>query len=61
MPLYLEGRCNIISCLVKIWLKGIIKKNVSPRCLLKIDLQKAYDTISWAFLEKILRLYGFDP
>lgn len=27
-------------------IRGYAQKNVSPRCLLKIDLQKAYDTIS---------------
>jgi hypothetical protein len=26
-----------------------------PRVLLKLDLAKAFDTISWAFLFKILR------
>lgn len=28
--------------------KGYLQKNISPRRLLKIDLQKAYDTISWS-------------
>lgn len=29
------------------------------RCALKIDLQKAYDTISWKFLEDCLIFFGF--
>ncbi|XP_021971338.1 uncharacterized protein LOC110866498 [Helianthus annuus] len=30
-----------------------------PRCALKIDIQKAYDTVSWSFLEEILIRFGF--
>ncbi|XP_021996309.1 uncharacterized protein LOC110893511 [Helianthus annuus] len=29
-----------------------------PRCAFKIDIQKAYDTVSWSFLEKILCQFG---
>lgn len=36
-------------------------QNISPWCLLKIDLQKAYDTVSWKFLHGVLVMYGFDP
>lgn len=42
-------------------IRGYSQKNISPRCLLKIDLQKAYDTLSWSFLRDVLQLYGFDP
>ncbi|GFP94737.1 transposon tx1 uncharacterized 149 kDa protein, partial [Phtheirospermum japonicum] len=29
-------------------------KKVSPRCILKIDLRKAFDSVSWGFLKSIL-------
>ncbi|KAK6128250.1 hypothetical protein DH2020_038009 [Rehmannia glutinosa] len=30
------------------------RKRISPRCLLKIDLRKAYDSVSWDFLRVVL-------
>lgn len=30
----------------------------SPRCLMKIDLRKAYDVISWDFIQEVLRGFG---
>ncbi|GJY56041.1 hypothetical protein Tco_0455156 [Tanacetum coccineum] len=30
-----------------------------PRCAFKVDIQKAYDTVDWAFLENILVRFGF--
>ncbi|GFP99127.1 line-1 retrotransposable element orf2 protein [Phtheirospermum japonicum] len=34
-------------------------KKVSPRCILKIDLQKAFDSVSWGFLKSILEGLNF--
>lgn len=34
-------------------------RKISPRCLMKIDLRKAYYMIRCEFLEKLLRGYGF--
>lgn len=40
-------------------LRGYNRKNGVKRCAFKIDLQKAYDTVSWSFLESILTNFGF--
>ncbi|GJZ97390.1 RNA-directed DNA polymerase, eukaryota, reverse transcriptase zinc-binding domain protein [Tanacetum coccineum] len=39
-------------------LKGYNRKNGPPRCGLKIDIAKAYDTVNWEFLEQILTHFG---
>jgi len=30
-----------------------------PRCIMKIDIRKAYDTVNWVFLEGLLAVFGF--
>ncbi|GJT71235.1 RNA-directed DNA polymerase, eukaryota, reverse transcriptase zinc-binding domain protein [Tanacetum coccineum] len=40
-------------------LRGYGRKTRPKRCAMKIDLQKAYDTISWNFLEAILKNFSF--
>ncbi|XP_074313971.1 uncharacterized protein LOC141649174 [Silene latifolia] len=48
---------NILICqdLVRLYERNA----VSPRCLFKMDLQKAYDTIEWAFLDDMLQALNF--
>ncbi|GKC05979.1 RNA-directed DNA polymerase, eukaryota, reverse transcriptase zinc-binding domain protein [Tanacetum coccineum] len=40
-------------------LKGYNCKNGPKSCALKVDIAKAYDTLSWEFLESILKQIGF--
>lgn len=35
------------------------KRKVSPRCLLKVDLSKAYDTVSWSFVDDLSNALAF--
>ncbi|XP_060968340.1 uncharacterized protein LOC115702274 [Cannabis sativa] len=39
-------------------LKNYNRKNVSPRCTIKVDISKAYDTVNWDFLEDLLNAYN---
>ncbi|XP_074291111.1 uncharacterized protein LOC141617877 [Silene latifolia] len=57
---FIQGRSileNILIC------QNIIRlyerQAVSPRCLFKMDLQKAYDTIEWDFLDQMMTALNF--
>ncbi|XP_060200869.1 uncharacterized protein LOC132629158 [Lycium barbarum] len=39
--------------------KGYTRKGVSARCMIKIDMQKAYDSLEWGFLEQVLVVLNF--
>lgn len=39
--------------------KGYHKDEVSPRCVMKIDISKAFDSVQWGFVLKSLRVLGF--
>ena len=39
--------------------QGYLKKKVSPRCMLKVNLQKAFDSIHWEFLANLLKALKF--
>ncbi|GKF09163.1 RNA-directed DNA polymerase, eukaryota, reverse transcriptase zinc-binding domain protein, partial [Tanacetum coccineum] len=57
---FIPGRAitdNIL--LVQELLKGYNCVNGPKRCAFKIDIQKAYDTVSWIFLEDIMGKFGF--
>lgn len=35
------------------------RKRTSPKCLIKIDFRKAFDSVQWIFLRHLLLLLGF--
>ena len=37
----------------------MIRKKKVPMLLLKLDISKAFDTLSWPFLLKVLQARGF--
>ncbi|XP_074314480.1 uncharacterized protein LOC141649696 [Silene latifolia] len=57
---FIKGRdivYNILIChdLVRLY----NRKACSPRCIMKVDLKKAYDSIEWQFIKQMLRALGF--
>ncbi|XP_074291409.1 uncharacterized protein LOC141618202 [Silene latifolia] len=42
-------------------IKGYARKVISPRCLIKVDIRKAFDSIQWEFLSQMLDCLSFPP
>jgi len=40
--------CQELTC-------GYIRKTISPRCIMKLDLRKAYDSVNHGFIQGILK------
>ncbi|XP_060181944.1 uncharacterized protein LOC132611538 [Lycium barbarum] len=57
---FIEGRSILDNVVVAHEIvKSYSYKNVSPRCLIKIDIRKAYDSVEWSFLQMVLHEFGF--
>ncbi|XP_074265722.1 uncharacterized protein LOC141588167 [Silene latifolia] len=57
---FVKGRSiveNILTCQDIVRLYN--RKSASPRCLVKIDLKKAYDSVEWEFLHQMLKALKF--
>ncbi|XP_074266680.1 uncharacterized protein LOC141589959 [Silene latifolia] len=57
---FVKGRSileNILICqdLVRLYFRAM----ASPKCMFKLDLQKAYDSIEWSFVEQMLVALNF--
>ncbi|KAL2252839.1 UNVERIFIED_CONTAM: hypothetical protein Sindi_0078600 [Sesamum indicum] len=36
-----------------------VTSRLAPRCALKVDIRKAYDTVDWDFLRAVMEMFGF--
>ncbi|KAL9662666.1 hypothetical protein QQ045_027499 [Rhodiola kirilowii] len=57
---FIEGR-NIAHniSLVQELLGNYKRKHVSKRCMVKLDISKAYDSVEWDFLKQAMEVFGF--
>jgi len=56
---YVEGRQITDGIILTHEIIHSLKQTKKPGMLLKIDLSKAFDSISWEYLQKILKAFGF--
>ena len=57
---FVKGREIIFNVLIcQDLARGYQRKHISPRCLLKIDLQKAFESIHWDFIWDMLTALQF--
>eukprot|EP00253_Pinus_taeda_P009939 PITA_09939 len=58
---YVEGRQITDGIILTHEIIHSLKQSKKPGMLLKIDLSKAFDSISWEYMQKILKAFGFSP
>lgn len=52
---FIQGRSMVENIhLAQELMRGYSRKRTTPKCTLKVDIRKAYDTISWSFLHEVL-------
>jgi len=57
---FVKGRSIVDNFMVSHEIfKSYNRKWISPRYVLKVDLRKAYDTLDWGFLERLMSDMGF--
>ncbi|XP_062103941.1 uncharacterized protein LOC133815070 [Humulus lupulus] len=57
---FIQGRSiahNVLIC--QDIIKNYRRSSISPRCAIKVDISKAYDTIDWRFIEDLLKALCF--
>ena len=57
---FIKGRCISENFVYAAELLSCCHRRKSPTIVLKLDFQKAFDSICWESLDKILQIRGFD-
>lgn len=58
---FVKGRCIHDNYVLVQQTVKVFHKQKGPRVLLKLDISKAFDSVSWPFLLEVLRHLGFGP
>ena len=56
---YVEGRQILHGIILAHEVVHSLKTSKTPGMILKLDLSKAFDKLSWTFIENILLAFGF--
>lgn len=57
---FVQGRQISEKCIINaLYVRGYHKQEGKPRTILKIDIMKAYDSLSWDFLFKTMYMLKF--
>ena len=58
---YVEGRQILDNIILTQELIHSLKLNDTPGMLIKLDMSKEFDKISWQYIREILKAFGFHP
>lgn len=56
---FIEGRKILDGIILTHEMIHSLKQAKAPRMLIKVDLTKAYDKVSWRFMKDVLKAFGF--
>ncbi|WVZ97153.1 LOW QUALITY PROTEIN: hypothetical protein U9M48_042708, partial [Paspalum notatum var. saurae] len=56
---FVKGRCILDNFILGQQTTKVLHRQKKPRVLLKLDITKAFDSVSWAFLLQVLSYLGF--
>ena len=57
---YVEGRKILNNIIQAHEVVHYLKNNKQASMIIQLDLEKAYDKLSWAYIMEVLKVYGFD-
>jgi hypothetical protein len=57
---FIKGRCLVDGVMVTNEVIDLAKRSDRSCLILKVDFEKAYDSVDWGFLEYMLRRFGFE-